>query len=362
MPLIVVEEDRVLRLIQVILDEQTSAERIAAFSDFNSTDQRDFSAWLAQIREKLPTLYPGTVQLVTNQEELQQYLPNADIVIVESLAIGVAELQLAKKLKVVYQFGSLTDNIDHAACKQWDMPVFTLRRRTNIAMAEHTMMLVLALAKRLPFIGKNLTSSQMAIAGSPFRPYDTRHTAGANYARIPELRTLYGCSLGLLGFGEIGREVAKLANAFGLTVFYHKKNRLSQSEEVDLGVTYCDFEELFTRSDFLSVHVPYSEKTKDLIGSNQLSLMKPGSFLINTSRAHIVNHDALLGALTSGKLAGAAADVHYKEPVEETEPLLKLQQFIMTPHLGGGSRMNGLKDAEEMLSNINNYLSKQADS
>lgn len=358
MPLIVVEEDRVLRLIQVILDEQTSAERMAAFSDFNSTDQKDFPAWLAQIREKLPTLYPGTVQLVTSQEELQQYLPDADIVIVESLAIGATELQLGKKLKVVYQFGSLTSNIDHTACKQWDMPVFTLRRRTNIAMAEHTMMLILALAKRLPVISKNLTTSQMALTGSPFRPYDTRHTAGANYARIPELRTLHDGSLGLLGFGEIGREVAKLANAFGLTVLYHKKNRLSKSEEIDLGVTYCEFDELFKRSDFLSVHVPYSEKTKDLIGTKQLNLMKPSSFLINTSRAHIVNHDALLQALTSGKLAGAAADVHYKEPVEETEPLLELEQFIMTPHLGGGSRMNGLKDAEEMLSNINNYLNK----
>jgi phosphoglycerate dehydrogenase-like enzyme len=358
MPLIVVEEDRVLRLIQVILDQKTSAERMAAFSDFNSTDQKDFSGWLAQIREKLPTLYPGTVQLVTSQEELQQYLPDADIVIVESLAIGATELQLGKKLKVVYQFGTLTDNIDHAACKQWDMPVFTLRRRTNIAMAEHTMMLALALAKRLPVISKNLTASQMVLTGSPFRPYDTRHTAGANYARIPELRTLHDCTLGLLGFGEIGREVAKLANAFGLSVLYHKKNRLSRSEEVELCVTYCEFDELFKRSDFLSVHIPYSEKTKDLIGANQLSLMKPSSFLINTSRAHIVNHNALLEALISGRLAGAAADVHYKEPVEETEPLLDLQQFIMTPHLGGGSRMNGLKDAEEMLSNINNYLSK----
>jgi D-3-phosphoglycerate dehydrogenase len=358
MPFIVVEEDRVLRLIQVILDPQTTVERLSAFADFNSTDQSDFSGWLARIRGELTTLFPATVQLVTNQQELQKYLPNADVVIVESLEIGEAELKLGEKLKVIYKFGTLTDNINDAACKQWDIPVFTLRRRTNIAMAEHTMMLVLALAKRLPTITERLTENQMVAAGTPFRSYDTRHTAAANYARIPELQTLHDCTLGLLGFGEIGREVARIANAFGLTVFYYKKNRLSQVEEAELKVTYCEFDELFKKSNFLSVHVPYSEKTKDLIGQAQFNLMGPGSYLINTSRAHIVNHDALLGSLNSGKLAGAAADVHYKEPVEESEPLLQLKQFIMTPHLGGGSRMNGLKDAEVMLSNINKYLSK----
>jgi phosphoglycerate dehydrogenase-like enzyme len=358
MPFIVVEEDRVLRLIQVILDPQTTVERLSAFTDFNSTDQADFSGWLARIREELTTLFPATVQLVNSQEELQKYLPQADVVIIESLGIGETELKLGEKLKVIYKFGTLADNINDAACKQWDIPVFTLRRRTNIAMAEHTMLLILALAKRMPTITKRLTDKQMAVAGSPFRPYDTRHTAGANYARIPELRTLYDCTLGLLGFGEIGREVARIANAFGLTVFYYKKNRLSQIEEAELKVTYCEFDELFKKSDFLSVHVPFSDKTKDLVGQTQLNLMKPGSYLINTSRAHIVNHDALLESLNSGKLAGAAADVHYKEPVEESEQLLELEQFIMTPHLGGGSRMNGLKDAEVMLLNINKYLSK----
>ncbi len=358
MPFIIVEEDRILRLIQVILDPQTTPERMSAFADFNSTDQADFPGWLAQLRTNLPDLFPATVQLVNSQEELQQYLPQADVAIVESLAIGNVELNLAKKLKVIYKFGTLTDNIDDAACKQAGIPMLTLRRRTNIAMAEHTMMLVLALAKRLPAITNRLTEDQMIEAGSPFRPYDTRHTAGANYARIQGLKTLHDCSIGLLGFGEIGRELAKLANAFGLSVFYNKKNRLSQLEEAELHVTYCDFDELFKKSDFLSVHVPYSEKTKDLIGSTQLNLMPPGSYLINTSRAHIVNHDALLEALRSGKLAGAAADVHYKEPVDDTEQLLHIKQFIMTPHLGGGSRMNGLKDAEVMLTNINNYLSK----
>ena len=358
MPFIVVEEDRILRLIQVILDPQTTDERISAFADFNSTDQSDFSGWLAKTRQDLSALYPATVQLVTSQEELLQYLPEADVAIVESLEIGEAELEAGNKLKVVYKFGTLSDNIDSQACKQKGIPLFTLRRRTNIAMAEHTMMLVLALAKRLPTITHRLTEKQMLEAKAPFRPYDTRHTAGANYARIPELKTLHDCSIGLLGLGEIGREVAKLANAFGMTVYYHKNNRLSEVEESDLKVSYCDFDELFKKSDFLSIHVPYSDKTKDLIGSAQLNEMKSGAYLINTSRAHIVNHDALVNALKSGKLAGAASDVHYKEPVEESESLLQCKEFIMTPHLGGGSRMNGLKDAQVMLSVINKLLGK----
>jgi phosphoglycerate dehydrogenase-like enzyme len=301
-------------------------------------------------------LYPAQVQLVSSQEELLAHLPHADIAIVESLEIGEAELAIAPKLALVQKFGTVGDNVDAAACERRGIPARTLRRRTNIAMGEHTMTLLLALAKRLPLIDGLVTSERLAAAGMPFRPYDSRHTAKANFGRIPKLRTLHGATLGLLGFGEIAREVALRARAFGMNVIYHKRQRLDKAQEARFGATYCDFDTLFASADYLSIHIPLSEQTKNLVGSAALKRMKPGAYLLNTSRAEIVEHAALVAALRSGGLGAAALDVLYQEPAREDEPLLRLNNVILTPHLGGGSRRNGLEDAREMLAGLEAHL------
>ncbi len=357
MTTLVVEEDRVLRLVQVILDPATPAERLAAFADFNSTDLADFDGWLADLRARLPGLYPAAVRLVNSDAEFAAALPDADAAIVESLEVGPAQLALAPTLGVVFNFGTVADNVDAAACAARGIPVRTLRRRTNIAMGEHTLMLVLALARRLPLINGLITKDRLSAAGFAHRPYDSRHTASANFGRIPDLRTLHGLTLGLLGFGEIAREVAALAHAFGMRVIYHKRERLDPALEQQLHVAYCGFDELFERSEFLSVHVPSSAKTKSLVNAAALGRMQPGSYLVNTSRADIVDHDALVEALRSGRLAGAGCDVHYGEPTPADEPLLQFgQRVVLTPHMGGASRMNGLMDAEAMLLDIHAAL------
>ncbi len=356
LPVVVVEEDRVLRLVQVILDPTTPAERVAAFADYNSTDLADFAAWLTALRARIPALYPAQVRLVNSPAEFKAALPQAEVAIVESLAVGADELALAPRLAVVQNFGLLADNVDATACQQRGLPVLTLRRRTNIAMAEHTLLLLLALARRLPLIKGTVSASRLAAAGFAHRPYDSRHTASANYGRIPDLRTLHGLSLGLLGFGEIAREVAARARAFGMNVLYHKRSRLGAAEEAALGVRYCAFDELFERAEFLSVHVPYSAATRGLVDASALQRLPAGAYLINTARADIVDHDALVAALQSGHLAGAGCDVLYGEPTPDTDPLLGFDQVILTPHLGGASRMNGLQDAEAMLLQIDAAL------
>jgi phosphoglycerate dehydrogenase-like enzyme len=356
MPVVVVEEDRVLRVLQVILDPSTPAERVAAFADYNSTDLPDFAGWLANLRTRIAGTYPAQVRLVNGEDEFARHLPEADVAVVESLPVGPAELAVAGRLAVVHKFGVIADNVDAAACKARGIAVLGLRRRTNIAMGEHTLLLMLSLARRLPLINGRVTARRLAEAGFPHRPYDSRHTASANFGRIPDLRTLNGLALGLLGFGEIAREVTGLARAFGMTVLYHKRNRLSDAEERDFGVTYCGFGELFERAEFLSVHVPYSAATKGLVGAEAFKRMQPGSYLINTARADIVDHDALVDALHSGRLAGAACDVLYGEPTSDDEPLLQFGNVILTPHLGGASRMNGLRDAETLLLDVHAAL------
>jgi phosphoglycerate dehydrogenase-like enzyme len=353
---IVVEEDRILRLVQVVLDPAASPERVAAFVDYNSLDTPDFPGWLAALRQELPALYPAQVALVNSQEELRAQLPGADAVIVESLEVGAAELALAPKLSTVQNFGAIAANVDAAACAGRNIPCKTLRRRTNIAMGEHTMMLMLALAKRLPLIDGLVTSERLAAAGLAFRPYDSRHTAKANFGRVPNLRTLSGSTLGLLGFGEIAREVAMMVRPFGMRVLYNKRQRLEAGEEAAYGVSYCSFDELFAAADFLSVHIPLSDATRDLVNQATLARMQRGAYLINTSRAEIVNHQALVAALQSGQLGGAGLDVLYQEPAQESEPLLALDNVVLTPHLGGASRRNSLADMRDMLRGIDAQL------
>jgi phosphoglycerate dehydrogenase-like enzyme len=351
MPTLIVEEDRVLRLVQIMLDPGTPAERTSAYADYMAHDV-DLIAWRDALRARIPGLYPAKVHLVTNADELHRALPSAEVVIVESLELGQRELAAAPKLKWVQTFGAFAPHIDADACRARNLPVHTVRRRTNRVVAEHTMLLMLALAKRFPLINGLVTRGRLAAAGFASRPYDTRHTPGANFARIPGLRALAGSALGLLGFGEIAREVAAMARPFGMEILYHKRARFTAEEEREAGATYCSFEELFARSDYLSIHVPSSAQTRDLVDAAALRRMKSGAFLINTSRAAIVNREALLDAVAGGHLGGVGLDVLYEEPAADDEPLLNYANVIVTPHLAGASRMNGLADLNDMLISI----------
>ncbi len=351
-PILVVEDDRVLRQVEVVLDPRTSPERAAAFATYVAHDLPDWYAWRDALRAKLPHLHPAEVRLVDSQAALRQALPGADGVVVESLEIGPEELALGSTLKVVQKFGRAGKNVDMAACAARGVQVLDLRRRTNIALAEHTLMFMLGLARRLPYVNHLVTPERLQAAGITPLPYDTRHTASANFGRITGLQMLHGRTLGLLGFGEIGQETARLAHAFGMRVLYNKRHRLGAAEEAAMSVAYRDFDALFAESDFLSVHVPSVPATRSLVDARAIGLMPQGAFLINTSRAEIVDPAALLGGLQSGHLGGAALDVLYDEPDTEDDPLLGFANVLLTPHIAGASRMNGLADMDDMLRNI----------
>jgi phosphoglycerate dehydrogenase-like enzyme len=348
MPVIVVEEDRILRQVQIALDPRTPDERLDAYASYTAHDV-DLRAWRDRVRARVGGLYPSEVRLVKTDEELRRALPDADAVIVESLTLGAAELASAPRLKWVQAFGAFAHGIDAEACRMRGLTIHTVRRRTNRVVAEHTLMLMLALAKRLPLINGLVTRERLAARHRPFEAYDTRHTPGANFARVPEIRTLVGAKLGLLGFGEIARELVPMARAIGMEVLYHKPRRLAPEEEKAHGVIYCSFEALFAQSDYLSVHVPSTDATRDLVDDTAIRRMKPSAFLINTSRAAIVNYDAMLSALTERRIAGAGLDVLHEEPAREDEPLLEFENVIVTPHCAGASRLNSLSDMEDML-------------
>lgn len=351
MPVILIEDDKILRVIEAILDPKVSIERLAAFADFNSTAVDDFSAWLSETRQSIPNLLPSNLIFIRSQTELQAHLRQADFLITESLKVCALELSMAPNLKFIQQFGTQTAHLDVLACERSGVQVKSLRRRTNVAMAEHTMMLCLNLAKRFTLANQLVSEEDLKPHGMHYKPYDTRFTPNANYMRLTDLRTLSGATLGLLGFGEIAQEVSRLAQAFGMKVLCHKARPLTAKEEEDFGVQCVPLKELLVKSEFLSIHVPMSEKTQGMISHSELLSMPKGAYLINTARAAIVDHDALVKVLTNGHLAGAAFDVHYTEPVKADEILRTLPNFLATPHVGGASRLNVLRDIQDVLRN-----------
>jgi phosphoglycerate dehydrogenase-like enzyme len=355
-PVLAVEDDPFLRLIGVILDPSTPAERIAAFADFFAHDLPDFDGWLRDLRARLKRLHPAAVLIVEDAAQWPAALALAELAVAESLPVGTAELAAAPCLRVAQKFGAIAANIDAAACAARGVKVLTLRRRANIACAEHALMLMLALARRLPETANRISLAQLQAAGFRPRLYERRHTANSNWARIPNLSLLHGSTLGIAGMGEIGRELAARAAAFGMNTLYYQRRPLPASTEAALHLHYADFDTLLEASDWVAVCLPGNASTRGLFDARRLATMKPGARLINISRAEIVDRDALIGALRSGRLGGFALDPLYEAPGRDDDELLALHNVLITPHLAAQPRFNALNDIADLLLGLEESL------
>lgn len=346
---IVVEDDPFTRLIEVVLDPAATAERRAAFADFFAHDEPDFAGWCDRVRRAASALYPAEVRLVSSQTEMRERLPGAHALVVESLHVGHTELAAADRLAVVQKYGTITRNIDADACATGNVKILTLRRRANIACAEHTFALMLALAKKLHRLHGLISNEQLTAAGYSPQSFDRKHTAGSNWGRIGGLQMLYASKLGIVGLGEIGREVALRTAGFGMRVLYYQRTRLPAVEEQQLNAEYFPLDKLLAQSDWVAINLPGSPSTHNLIDGTRLARMKRGACLINISRAEIIERDALIAALASGHLGGFALDPLYEEPGRTDDALLKFDNVILTPHIAAQPRFNALNDIEELI-------------
>jgi len=357
LPVVVVEDDPWTRLIGVVLDPATPEERRAAFADFMSPDVPDFAGWCEALRACAGQLYPSTVRLVPSQAGLRASLVDAGALIVESFTVGAEELACAPALEAVHKYGAILRNIDVAACAAAGVTVLGVRRRANIACAEHAFALMLALARRIPRIAGLISPAQLAAAGFPYRPFDRRHAPNGNWGRITGTRTLHGSTIGIIGLGEIGREIAMRAAAFGMDVLYFQRTRLPPDEETALQVSYRPLDALLASSDWIVPQLPADASTRHLIGRAQLALMKPDACLVNVSRADVVERQALIEALRAGHLGGFALDPLYEEPGRADDELLAFDNVILVPHIAGSPRLNGLRDIEDMVTGLASALS-----
>ena len=353
----VVENDSFLRLIQVVLDPTAPVERIEAFAHFCKHDTPDFTGWCDGIRARAQNIFPSDVHLVDSQAELLANVSGSSVIVVEELNVGAKEIAASGDgLKIVQKYGFTTRNIDTAACERASVKVLTIRRRANISTAEQGLTLMLALARQLTQNANLISIKQLKNAGYEPTTYQRSHTPNGNWARIPGMVTLYQRQLGIIGLGEIGRELALRAIALGMRIVYTQRARLPADVEQQYQATYVSLDELLSTSDCVSLHLPRGPATVNFMSDREFSLMKTGAFLINVSQPNLVDRQALRRALASGRLGGYGLDTFYEEPGDANDPLIKFPNVIVTPHLGGSPRWNSLDDIEEVIVNLGKKL------
>lgn len=352
LPILVVEDDWFTRLVGIVLDPTTSAERYAAFADFMAHDEPDFDGYCARLRARVPGLFPAQVKLVETPEDMRAHLPGARALIVESFRVGRPELEAGRDLVVVQKFGSNASNIDTQACAERGIRFLTVRRRSSISCAEHAIALMLTLARKLHRLVGRISPEQLVDEGGPYRPFDRRHTANSNWARIPGLRTLNESTLGIIGVGEIGREIVVRLRAFGMRILYHQRTRLPEAEEHALQVTYVPLEQLLAESDWVIPQLPGNPATTHFIDRARFAQMKPGAYLVNISRANVVDRDALIEALQSGRLGGFALDPLYESPGRSDDELLRFRNVVLSPHIAAQPRFNVLNDMADLIADL----------
>jgi glyoxylate reductase len=239
------------------------------------------------------------------------------------------------QLKVISNFGVGVDHIDLAAARQRGIPVGNTPGVLDGATADQTFTLLLAAARNL-VVGDRYAHSEA------FKHYDPSILLGYE---------VHGTTIGIVGMGSIGRQVARRASGFDMTVLYHNRRRDPQAEAA-LGATYATLPELLRRADFVTLNVPLTPETRGMIGRDELAQMKPTAFLINAARGGVVDHAALAEALAQGQIAGAALDVTEPEPLPRDHPLLKLDNVIIAPHLGSATRQTRQRMAEMSVNNL----------
>ncbi len=234
--------------------------------------------------------------------------------------VGGELMDRVPNLKVISNHGVGVDHIDVGAAKERKIPVGNTPGCLDASTADMTMALMLATARNV-VVGDRFARSP------EFTHYDPSQLIGYEVS---------GSTLGIVGLGRIGRQVAKRALAFDMKVLYHNRKRDEQAER-ELGVTYASLDDLLRQSDFVSLNCPLTPDTTNLIGKREFGLMKSTGILLNIARGPVVDHDALFAALNSKRIAGAGLDVTSPEPLPRNHPLLGLTNVVITPHLGSAS-------------------------
>lgn len=275
----------------------------------------------------------------TAEPQIVERIRDADVVLLNKVKLGRAHLEAARRLKLVALAATGTDNVDLEAARQLGIAVCNIRGYCTASVVQQAWAMILALTQHLADYSR--------------RARDGSWSRGEEFAaHSPAIRELAGRTLGVVGWGELGRGVARTAEAFGMRVIIaNRPGAAAQPGRVDLG-------ELLANSDVVSLHCPLTAATRGLIGERELRRMKPDALLINTARGALIDAAALASALKEGRLGGAGIDVLPVEPPPESDPLLDpgIPNLIVTPHIAWAAREARQRCLDEMAANIRDFL------
>ena len=271
-------------------------------------------------------------ELLEKIEDVDAFIPMFDLKV-------PAELILAgKNLKIISNVGVGFNNIDIKTAAEHNTIVCNTPTPVTEPTAELAMTLMGAVARGIVLSDKNVRNSSV------------------KWGVLENIsRGIYGKTLGIVGFGRIGQATARRAVASGMKVIYYSRRRVSEDIEKLYGAEYKTLEELLCEADFISLHTPLTEETHHLINAQNLQLCKPTAFIVNTARGAVIDEKALIEALKSCKIAGAALDVYENEPIVSAE-LLELDNVVLVPHIGTATREGRNEMAAEATQNVISFF------
>lgn len=277
-------------------------------------------------------------------EELEPLIEDTDFLVIHKERVPAEILAKGKKLRLVQHLGQDYRGVPMDAARALGVPVAATPLINYVAVAEHSWALILNYMKQLPQYRVHMQS---------------RAYANTNWGPIivpPGIRLAWDQTLGLLGFGEIARPMARYAQAFGMKAIYWDAVRFPELEK-EYNIEYVSWDEIFSRSDILSVHLPIKPETTKIIGEREIGLMKPDSFFVNTARGKLVDQPALVEALKNRRIGGAGLDVMFEEPIPVDDPLHELHEDLsynvtLTPHSAWQGPWTWVRDSQNIWFNV----------
>ena len=267
------------------------------------------------------------------------HIAEYDGVIVAKMIFDKQMIDTAKNLKIISTYGVGFDHVDTEYAKENEIVVSNCPESVLRPTAELALTMILASARRIRYYDHTLREGVFLNADE----YDNQ-----GYS-------IEGKTLGILGMGRIGQQVARFAKALGMKVIYHNRHQLDEKIEAELDAKYVDFDELIKNADFLSLHAPATDETYHIINADVFKQMKDTAFLINVARGSLVDSDALISALKNDEIAGAALDVFENEPHPRQE-LVEMDNVIMTPHVGSATHVARFNLSKEAANNVLSFF------
>lgn len=291
--------------------------------------------WLHQLLcEKLPEGFEFVPLTSGTREEEEQIVADADFVV----AIH-ADGDLIRKMKkarlIQYHGTGYHGKIDLAACREMGIPLATAPGGNTVEVAEHAIMLILAVLRILPIMHNAVQRGEWPMWEQRMR-----------------LHNLEGKTVGIIGFGRIGRAVAQRALAFDTRIQYYDVIRADPQTEEKFQAQFCSLDELLTTSDVVVLNIPITPETRGMLDAARLRQMKPTAILVNVARGEVVDEQALYTALKEGWIAGAGLDVFAHEPINPDCPLLTLDNVVLSPHVASGTKDSLQKKARAWYENF----------